>query len=231
LAWCYTGLVAHLDSRVPIYGLQSPWVDDVEPRPQTIDEFADRYTQAVRSVQSDGPYRLMGWSLGGIVAHAVAARLRDLGAEVSLLALLDADTAFLDTEPPAPRSVAGFIAEYAGAIGIDSPPAGLSTAEAVTPIQDRRGTAFLEPRHLERMVAAAHHTGRMLAQHRPPVVDAEMIYFAAAPDGFADRPNAATSWTRYVAGPVRNHPIDAGHDDMMSAAVIPAIARVLNKHL
>jgi thioesterase domain-containing protein len=58
-----------------------------------------------------------------------------------------------------------------------------------------------------------------------------MIYFAAAPDGFADRPNAAASWTRYVAGPVRNQPIDAGHDDMMSAAVIPAIARVLNKHL
>ncbi|GGL10882.1 non-ribosomal peptide synthetase [Nocardia jinanensis] len=231
LAWCYTGLAAHLDSRVPIYGLQSPWVDDAEPRPRTIDEFADRYTQAVRSVQGDGPYRLLGWSLGGIVAHAVAARLRDLGAEVSLLALLDADTAFLDAEPPAPLSVAGFIAEYAGALGIDSAPAGLSTEDTVTLIQDRRGATFLEPRHLERMVAAAHHTGLMLAQHRPPVVDAAMIYFAAAPDGITDRPNAAASWTRYVDGPVHNHPIDAGHDDMMSAAVIPAIAQVLNKHL
>ncbi|MET8798570.1 amino acid adenylation domain-containing protein [Nocardia sp. NPDC004568] len=231
LAWCYAGLVPHLDSQVPIYGLQSPWVDDVAPRPQTIDEFADLYTHAVRSVQREGPYRLLGWSLGGIVAHAVAARLRALGAEVSLLALLDADTAFLGMEPPAPLSVAGFVSGYAEANGIDSAPVGLSTEDTVTLNRQPRDTSFLEPRHLERMVAAAHHTGRMLAQHRPPVVDAEMIYFAAAPNGIADRPHAAANWTPYVAGPVHNHPIDAGHDDMMSATVIPAMARVLNKHL
>ncbi|MCH0559042.1 MULTISPECIES: thioesterase domain-containing protein [unclassified Streptomyces] len=52
-------------------------------------EITDRRAQEIRTVQSQGLYRLLGWSLGGNVAHAVATRLRAGGAEVELLALVD----------------------------------------------------------------------------------------------------------------------------------------------
>ena len=41
-------------------------------------------------LQPTGPYRLLGWSLGGQIAHAVAGRLRREGERVEFLALLDA---------------------------------------------------------------------------------------------------------------------------------------------
>lgn len=50
---------------------------------------ADGYVAEIRAVQPHGPYHLLGWSFGGLVAHAVAARLEELGEEVALLALLD----------------------------------------------------------------------------------------------------------------------------------------------
>jgi thioesterase domain-containing protein len=50
---------------------------------------AARYLAAVREAQPRGPYRLLGWSFGGLVAFEMARRLRQEGEEVALLALLD----------------------------------------------------------------------------------------------------------------------------------------------
>ena len=48
------------------------------------------YVDQIRKVQPTGPYHLLGWSMGGHLAHAVAASLRQAGDEVPLLAVLDA---------------------------------------------------------------------------------------------------------------------------------------------
>ncbi|MEV4603173.1 MupA/Atu3671 family FMN-dependent luciferase-like monooxygenase [Amycolatopsis sp. NPDC049253] len=69
--------------------------DEMVPGAQveSIDVLAERYVAAVREVQPSGPYHLVGWSLGGGLAWAMAARLRAAGEAVELLALLD-------TQPP-----------------------------------------------------------------------------------------------------------------------------------
>ncbi len=51
---------------------------------------AAHYVQPIRHVQPTGPYHLLGWSFGGLVAHAIATRLQNAGEQVDLLALLDA---------------------------------------------------------------------------------------------------------------------------------------------
>jgi thioesterase domain-containing protein len=51
---------------------------------------AATYLEHVRNVQGSGPYRLGGWSLGGIVAFEMARRLQEKGESVDLLALIDA---------------------------------------------------------------------------------------------------------------------------------------------
>ena len=54
--------------------------------------FADRYAAEIRAVQPRGPYHLLGWSLGGVIAHAVAARLQDVAQLVLVDAHLSAPT-------------------------------------------------------------------------------------------------------------------------------------------
>ncbi|AZG48350.1 Tyrocidine synthase 3 [Gordonia insulae] len=105
LAWFYGGLAPYLDDR-PIYGLQDPHVVSGEPSATTIDELAARYVDEIRRIAPDGPYHLLGWSLGGHVAHAMATRLQADGDEVAFLGIMDAaapidapSSRSVDTEP------------------------------------------------------------------------------------------------------------------------------------
>ncbi|MDN5759770.1 MAG: alpha/beta fold hydrolase, partial [Tomitella sp.] len=54
-----------------------------------IAERAEQYLEPLREIAPHGPYVLAGWSLGGILAYAVAKLLRDAGEEVALVGLID----------------------------------------------------------------------------------------------------------------------------------------------
>jgi phthiocerol/phenolphthiocerol synthesis type-I polyketide synthase D len=78
----YAQLAALLGEEQPSFGL-----DRFEDAPE-VTERAARYIRAIQAIQPEGPYRLGGWSFGGVVAYEMA---RQLGAaEVELVALLDA---------------------------------------------------------------------------------------------------------------------------------------------
>jgi thioesterase domain-containing protein len=51
---------------------------------------AERYIQEIRRVQPEGPYRIGGYSFGGVVAYEMAQMLEAQGEQVALLALFDA---------------------------------------------------------------------------------------------------------------------------------------------
>ncbi|QRO01836.1 LLM class flavin-dependent oxidoreductase [Archangium violaceum] len=82
---CYAPLARQLGPRQPFYALQS--LADQEAG--SIEEMAARYLEEVRKVRPTGPYRLGGWSTGGIVAQAMARRLEEAGEQVELLMLLE----------------------------------------------------------------------------------------------------------------------------------------------
>nr|WP_051989839.1 non-ribosomal peptide synthetase [Gordonia soli] len=88
LSWLFGGLAPHLDDR-PVYGLQDPYVV-ADGRPDaSIHDLARRYVDEIRRVAPNGPYHLLGWSIGGVIAHDMAVELRSRGHEVGLLALVD----------------------------------------------------------------------------------------------------------------------------------------------
>ncbi|MFD4433512.1 amino acid adenylation domain-containing protein [Nocardia sp. NPDC058497] len=89
LAWGFSGLVQHLDHDRPVLGLQSPTLTDPTTRFDSLDDLAARYVREIRSVQPHGPYHLLGYSLGGTIAHAMAVRLRRAGEPVATLAMMD----------------------------------------------------------------------------------------------------------------------------------------------
>ncbi len=85
----YIELSHQLGSDQPFYGLQSLGLNG-EHQPHTrIENMATAYIEAIRSVQPQGPYRLGGWSMGGVIAYEMASQLREQSEEVSLLALID----------------------------------------------------------------------------------------------------------------------------------------------
>ncbi|MBZ4402304.1 LLM class flavin-dependent oxidoreductase [Myxococcus sp. AS-1-15] len=82
---CYAPLARQLGPRQPFYALQALPDQDAG----SIEEMAARYLEEVRRVRPSGPYRLGGWSTGGIVAQAMARQLEARSEQVELLLLLE----------------------------------------------------------------------------------------------------------------------------------------------
>lgn len=84
-ALCYRELARHMPTR-SIYGLRA-----VGPA-RGIEAVAADHVAAIRAVQPCGPYRLGGWSFGGVVAYEMAHQLCSAGEIVTHLALIDSYT-------------------------------------------------------------------------------------------------------------------------------------------
>jgi thioesterase domain-containing protein len=88
-AMCYHELALRLDQEQPVYGLQEPLFEDLGDGFVAIEDMAARYIHEIRRVHNGGPYRLGGWSLGGIVAFEMARQLAAAGEQIELLLMID----------------------------------------------------------------------------------------------------------------------------------------------
>ena len=86
----YHDLMTHLDSEIPIYGLQAIGLDGMQTVHRNVNEIAAHYIKEILSVQSEGPFYLSGSSFGGLVAYEMAQQIHDLGKSVALVVMFDA---------------------------------------------------------------------------------------------------------------------------------------------
>ena len=108
----YAALARHLGPAQPLYGLQFRGIESDDPSPAGIEEMAADYLAQLRAVQESGPYRLGGWSMGGLVAFEMARILAAAAEEVELLVLVDTRAPSDDApaaDPDSPRLLAGFL--------------------------------------------------------------------------------------------------------------------------
>jgi len=82
-------LVDKLDSRYPVYGIQSQAFDPVGPALTNLVEMAAYYLKDIRRVVSGGPYYLIGYSFGGMLAFEMAQQLRARGEEAPFIGMID----------------------------------------------------------------------------------------------------------------------------------------------
>jgi acetoacetyl-CoA synthetase len=82
-------LVKHIETPRPIYGMQAKGTDGVDEPLDTIEDMAQFFLDAIKTIQPSGPYLLVGYSLGGLIALEMAQRLLENGEKVALLALLE----------------------------------------------------------------------------------------------------------------------------------------------
>ena len=242
LSWCYAGLPRHLGPEVPVYGLQARGISAPARLPADLDELVDDYLGEIRARQPHGPYRLLGWSLGGNIAQAIAARLRRSGEQVSELVLLDSYPAYTWEDTAAPESrpendedvLVAVLAEFG--IDLRAAPERLMGAEdlrdrARAAIRDAGATgAGLDEGRLAALAAAAVHNVRLVRQVRPDTFDGPVLFFTAARSD-AGGARSAALWQSHLTGSVEEHRIDCTHEEITAAAPLARIGETLRARL
>ena len=246
VSWRYTGLLPHLGGEQPVYGIQAAGLDGTRPPAPDAAAMVAHYLDLVRQVQPHGPYRLLGWSYGGFVAHAMACALQRDGERVELLAMLDAPQPHGTAHDPdaAERQVAALLSRVAGlAAGPGTAPAEVDT---VLDRIDARVTADPSSVPVTRAEAAAiaavmRNNLRIAPQFAPGVYHGDVLFFSAdeeQPTGFpadlAVLPGKADSWRPYVDGTLHDHHVPCGHYEMTEpepiARIGEAVAKALRGH-
>ena len=82
-------VVKHIRSRHPIYGMQAKGIDGVDEPLESVEDIAQFFLDAIKQLQPQGPYLLIGYSFGGLVTLEMAQRLTEKGEKVALLAMLE----------------------------------------------------------------------------------------------------------------------------------------------
>jgi len=81
-------LVEHLRPERPVYNLGHT-LDPDDPGDASVEAIAQKYVAELLQVAPGGPYQLCGFSVGGMIAQAMAQRLEAAGHRVELLVLAD----------------------------------------------------------------------------------------------------------------------------------------------
>ena len=82
-------VVQHLNPKQPVYGIQSPAFGGVRDPFDKMEEMAAYYIHAMRVIQPDGPYMLLGHSSGAYIAYEMALKLQKERIETPLLVIVD----------------------------------------------------------------------------------------------------------------------------------------------
>lgn len=81
-------LAKYIGAEQPLFGLDSGYFK-IENPDTHIRDYAARYVEEIRAIQPNGPYKLGGYCMGGILAFEIAQQLRAQGEQCDMLALVE----------------------------------------------------------------------------------------------------------------------------------------------
>ena len=79
------------DEDQPVYGLQSIGLDGQTAPLTTIEAMANCYIEQIRTIQPQGPYHLVGYSSGGLIAYEMVCQLQRVDEGIAQLLIIDAE--------------------------------------------------------------------------------------------------------------------------------------------
>jgi pimeloyl-ACP methyl ester carboxylesterase len=175
----------------PLYGV-GPRGLRGEELPGSLSDMAADYVAQIAAVQATGPYYLLGWSFGGVVAQEMAVQLREAGHQVAGLILVDSyplrDLA--DEPSPAPGGLPANAGEEQGM-------SRLFTGEERDAYQK-----------------VVRNNARILHEHKVRVIDGDLLLVS----GVNVEDSVAERWNSRVSGEVRRFTVDCPHNEMMIRA-------------
>lgn len=240
---CYMELARQLGPERPFYGFQLP-ESAKDGELDTIEAMASHYLDHLREVQPDGPYRLGGWSMGGVVAFEMAQLLVGQGQRVELLALIDSfvpqsnsgvrnldDRVFLesfidDLEGLSGKSI-GLFVEGLQRVTID---------DVLRQLLDRLRALDIVPvgfrlPELQRMFKLYSTNLRALLTYEPRAYPAKAVLFRAEESTQEQNGDATLGWSKFILDGVEVHEIEADHYSLMAGSGVRLLAERLAEKL
>jgi thioesterase domain-containing protein len=234
LSWSYLALLPHVDERYPLYGLQARGLRRPEPLPASMAEMARDYVSQIRMTQPSGPYHLLGWSLGGNVAFAIAEELERRGEQVGLLVILDSSLADLETMETAnePWMIYNLILAQFGYVPALTAADPVPEARMLELVARRPGLGlddWPEPR-LAALQRVTKNNVRIARAHQPGRVRCPLLFFSATrnPPGLAEK---IEGWRRFTDGPIDAVELDCGHRQMLLPEPVAQLGPALSERL
>ncbi|MFJ5548010.1 amino acid adenylation domain-containing protein [Streptomyces sp. NPDC093225] len=234
MGWCYAGLTRFVDPDTPVYAFQSRGLARPVTLPDSVPEIAADYLAEIRRIQPHGPYRLLGWSFGGAVAHAVATDLQDAGEEVALLALLDGYPGGSNGEYEVmdARDVLRLAFDGVDVLEGTADEDGTVTPARVLELLRAHDSILsgLDERAVAALMEVTVNNVRLMKEFAPRRYDGPVVLFQAGRERHLSPETAAALWTPWV-GALEHHVVDCGHADMTRPGALSEIAPVLVRHL
>ncbi|MEN8655268.1 amino acid adenylation domain-containing protein [Streptomyces sp. 21So2-11] len=231
---CYAELAELLGDDQPFYALQLP---DTELF--SVEDMAAHYAAAVREELPDGPYRLGGWSMGGMIALEMAAQLTAAGAEVDLLAVIDL------MEQPGPAEgapvseevlLSWFARDLAGLVGLDweLPPEAFDGRPPVQVLhtEARAAGALSDDIDLDTLsciVGRFQNNYRALLRYAPSSFAGRVVSLRAADGGATVE--TASRWMEYFPGCAALVDVPGDHYTVMRGERLRILAGELRRAL
>ncbi|MFY9136554.1 amino acid adenylation domain-containing protein [Zwartia sp.] len=232
----YGNLSKALGSDQPVWALQAKGLEAGETAHTSMQEVVAEYVAAIREVSPQGPYRLLGTSLGGTIAHAMAAELERQGCLVDRLILVDTATISRNSLSEDPKERAKEIIE---AIAQD---AGIKQAEhaeeedLLLQIRDHMASVNMIPAEMpldwfKRMLDHSVQASNLTAHHELSVVQAPIMLVKATLEEAPEDPSIY-DWSPYTSGPTKTIQVAASHSDILwRKDTLSSFANALMKYL
>ncbi|OMB90698.1 hypothetical protein A5746_21095 [Mycolicibacterium conceptionense] len=251
LSWSYRALGQYVDG--PIIGINQIPADG-ESDASSIQDMATRYADRLQELYPVGPYRILGWSFGGVVAHALAVELQLRGCVVQRLVLLDGLLNPNKFWKRITRTLArnqavteGWVLDYILRTNKARVPVhwGRLTYAKVADIIARHGATPPSQQLVAFMTRSVSAGQLMLLDHRPGVFDGDAVMFSASrprcenTDGNGIRSRLARlrnrraarsllrNWRPYVSGEITVLPVRCTHFEMFTPESLSGYAEQL----
>ncbi|MFF2144923.1 amino acid adenylation domain-containing protein, partial [Kitasatospora sp. NPDC058190] len=224
IGWSFMGLIRHLGPDIPVYAVQArSLARPEEKRPTTMEEMAADYADHVEATYPSGPYRVLGWSFGGLAAHALATELQRRGRKVELLTVLDVHPGWLglshdDVPDLDDQNMRPHLEYLMRLVGIDPE---LFDDEAfvfeeVMKLLRSRGSALgaLDEDRLRSIMAISANNNHLMIDYRPAVFEGDILLVAATDQ--SDPGATAAAWAPYLTGEVRTCVVPGDHGTLLT---------------
>ncbi len=204
---------------------------DCQPDP-TVEEMAARYLTVLLDRDPDGPYRLVGYSMGALVAFEMAAQLGRQGASVSRLVMIDPSppTAI---EVPSKVAVVAAMARSMGLPDFTAPDTDDLDDVLLNVVRQAVDAGLLPADYsvddLRPSMAVRWCNAHAAARYRPQSRIAGRISIVSAR---AERlPTQVDGWAAHTSDRVDGHLVDSDHFSLVGPAYAPAVATTIRRWL
>jgi len=238
----FSSLLRHLDPSMPVYGLQSRGLRSSEQLPASIEQIAADYLAEIRRVQPEGPYRLIGRSLGGLIGHSIVEQMQARGLEVEMLAMIDSYV-FAGDELTRPRNEAEEIRAVMSFLDThplheNTPQTLKELAAVVVQTYDPHSIPLFQeiirnnPEFIYNLCAVMINHLALARQYMPGKIDVDLLYFQAMDkkgdlDGILDR--SPSAWRRFIGGTIEVHELACHHEGVLDAVPAAQIGNTLRQ--